>query len=178
MLNTNFQWHISNTIYRYANRVRVCRGQEGGRKGKESGQRGREMGERGGGAERRGIREESGGREKGEGEGRKVGGRREWSWGERRKTPHSTEAPYEIWFWLPQLMCLRCVGDVRQRRHIYTYMHDSGELKRWVENRSSIFKMCRLMTKPTKWQNVRPVKTQISLGIPQIWYESSLCVNG
>ena len=30
-----------------------------------------------------------------------------------------------------------------------------------------------LMTKPTKW-HVRPAKTQISLGIPPVWSESSL----
>ena len=30
------------------------------------------------------------------------------------------------------------------------------------------------MTKPTKW-HVRPAKTQISLGIRQVWSESSLC---
>ena len=33
--------------------------------------------------------------------------------------------------------------------------------------------MSRLMTKPTKW-HVRPVKTQISLGIRPVWSESSL----
>ena len=33
--------------------------------------------------------------------------------------------------------------------------------------------MNRLMTKPTKW-HVRPVKTQISLGIRPVWSESSL----
>ena len=33
--------------------------------------------------------------------------------------------------------------------------------------------MSRLMTKPTKW-HVRPAKTQISLGIPPVWSESSL----
>ena len=32
----------------------------------------------------------------------------------------------------------------------------------------------RLMTKPTKWY-VRPVKTQISLGICPVWSESSQC---
>ena len=34
--------------------------------------------------------------------------------------------------------------------------------------------MSRLMTKPTKW-HVRPVKTQISLGIRPVWSDSSLC---
>ena len=33
--------------------------------------------------------------------------------------------------------------------------------------------MSRLVTKPTKW-HVRPVKTQISLGIRPVWSESSL----
>ena len=35
--------------------------------------------------------------------------------------------------------------------------------------------LSRLMTKPTKW-HVRPEKTQISLGICQVWSESSLSV--
>ena len=34
--------------------------------------------------------------------------------------------------------------------------------------------LSRLMTKPTKW-HVRPLKTQISLGIHPVWSESSLC---
>ena len=34
--------------------------------------------------------------------------------------------------------------------------------------------MSRHMTKPTKWP-LRPAKTQISLGIHQVWSESSLC---
>ena len=34
--------------------------------------------------------------------------------------------------------------------------------------------MSHLMTKPTKWP-VCPAKTQISLGIRPVWYESSLC---
>ena len=34
--------------------------------------------------------------------------------------------------------------------------------------------MSRDMTKPTKW-HVRPVKTQISLGIRLVWSQFSLC---
>ena len=36
------------------------------------------------------------------------------------------------------------------------------------------YKLSHLMTKPSKW-HVRPVKTQISLGIRPVWSESSLC---
>ena len=38
---------------------------------------------------------------------------------------------------------------------------------------ASIYHMSQCMTKPTKW-HVRPVKTQISLGIRPVWSESSL----
>ena len=37
-----------------------------------------------------------------------------------------------------------------------------------------LIELSHLMTKPTKW-HVRPVKTQISLGICPVWSESSQC---
>ena len=47
----------------------------------------------------------------------------------------------------------------------------------FVENPCTTLHMSRLMTTPTK-RSVRPAKTQISLGIRQVWSESSLCAFG
>ena len=43
-----------------------------------------------------------------------------------------------------------------------------------IEENNSVSNMSRIVTKPVKW-HVRPVKTQIGLGIRQVWSESSLC---
>ena len=52
--------------------------------------------------------------------------------------------------------------------------------RNWIRSKVTIrsipvyHTISRLMTKPIKW-HVRPVKTQISLGIRPVWSESSLC---
>ena len=43
-----------------------------------------------------------------------------------------------------------------------------------IEENNSVSNMSRIVTKQVKW-HVRPVKTQIGLGIRQVWSESSLC---
>ena len=57
-------------------------------------------------------------------------------------------------------------------RHNYNHQLKSGLLSTWsfwLQRKKS-----RSMTKPTKLL-VRPVKTQISLGIHPVWSESSMC---
>ena len=49
--------------------------------------------------------------------------------------------------------------------HWHIQIHDATSTKLWLGRR---------ITKPIKWQ-VRPAKTQISLGIRPVWSESSLC---
>ena len=65
------------------------------------------------------------------------------------------------------------IGGCPQRDHL---LYPTSHISRNLRHFKRIFKeqMSRFTTKPTLWQ-VRPGKTQISLGIRPVWSESSLC---
>ena len=89
------------------------------------------------------------------------------------------------------LMCLNITGWVANRAdlnltacsvgsdlHLYCFFRSDwatwtlAPAKRGTN--TILYYLSQRMTKPTKW-HVRPVKTQISLGIHPFWSESSLC---
>ena len=70
--------------------------------------------------------------------------------------------------WVLERINALCINN----NYIYVCYNDNN-INHTEQNNEMIQNMNRSMTKLTKW-HVRPAKTQISLGIRQVWSESSL----
>ena len=93
----------------------------------------------------------------------------------KRDLASTVKTLWQNWHRVNEHKCL-IVGScpLKQPDASHLYNHVAFLFKNCIEEViRNYHEMCRLVTKPTKWQC--PEKTQISLGICLVWSESSLC---